>query len=290
MTFKIKTIGIIAKDTSETVKSTVHHLIDFLNQKKCNLLYDNSIEKIITQAACITRNELAKQSDLIIVVGGDGTFLSAVRSLADYNTPVLGINLGRLGFLVDISPDDMLQHLEQIINEHYIEENRFLLHAKIEREGRLIAQSDAFNDVVIHIRDVVRMIEFETFINGQFVNRQRADGLVVATPTGSTAYALSSGGPILHSNLDAIVLVSICPHTLTNRPLVVNADSKIKIIIDDSKQSTSQATFDGQTAFDVKPGDEITIQKKQNSIKILHPTSYDYYHILREKLHWSELL
>jgi len=142
-------------------------------------------------------------------------------------------------------------------------------------------------NVMVH---VARMIEFETFINGQFVNRQRSDGLVVSTPTGSTAYALSSGGPILHSNLDAIVIVSICPHTLTNRPLVINVDSKVEIIIGDSEQSTSEVTFDGQTAFGIKPGDKIIIHKKENIIKILHPQNYDYYHILREKLHWSEQL
>ena len=172
----------------------------------------------------------------------------------------------------------------------YVDECRFLLQAQVERNGKVISQADAFNDVVVHIRDVARMIEFNTYINGQFVNYQRADGLVVSTPTGSTAYALSSGGPLLHATLDAMVLVPICPHTLTNRPLVINADSKVEIIIGESKQSTSQVTFDGQTAFDVKPGDKIVIQKKQSNIHLIHPASYDYYEILRAKLHWSEQL
>jgi len=290
MTIKIKTIGIIAKDKSSAVKQTVTRLVEFLIQKKCNIVYDNSTEGLVENVNIVNRNELAKQSDLAVVVGGDGTFLSAVRSLADHNIPVLGINLGRLGFLVDISPDDMLQHLEQIMRGEYVDECRFLLQTQVERNGEVISQADAFNDVVVHIRDVARMIEFNTYINGQFVNYQRADGLVVSTPTGSTAYALSSGGPLLHATLDAMVLVPICPHTLTNRPLVINADSKVEIIIGESKQSTSQVTFDGQTAFDVKPGDKIVIQKKQSNIHLIHPASYDYYEILRAKLHWSEQL
>jgi len=290
MTIKIKTIGIIAKDKSAAVKQTVKRLVEFINQKKCNIAIDQSADGIIENVTCVDRVTLAKQSDLAIVVGGDGTFLSAVRSLAEHNIPVLGINLGRLGFLVDISPDDMLQHLEQIMQGEYVDECRFLLEAQVERNGQVIAQADAFNDVVVHIRDVARMIEFETYINGQFVNYQRSDGLVVSTPTGSTAYALSSGGPLLHATLDAMVVVPICPHTLTNRPLVINANSKVEIVIGKSKQTTSQVTFDGQTAFDVKPDDKIIIRKKQHNIHLIHPTSYDYYEILRAKLHWSEQL
>ena len=141
----------------------------------------------------------------------------------------------------------------------------------------MIGESDAFNNCVVHIRYVARMIEFKTYINGQFVNFQRADGLVVSTPTGSTAYALSSGCPLLHASLDAMVLVPICPHTLSNRPLVVNSDSKVEILIDESEQSTAQVTLDGQTGYDVKPGDRIIIEKKKNKIHLIHPASYDYY-------------
>lgn len=290
MTIKINTIGIIAKDKSEAVCSTIKRLTDFIAEKKCSLIYDNSTQDLLDGINCVDRDTMAKQCDLAIVVGGDGTFLSAVRSLADHNIPVLGINLGRLGFLVDISPDDMLQHLEQILQGNYVDESRFLLRAEVERNGNIISSADAFNDVVVHIRDVARMIEFDTYINGQFVNYQRADGLVISTPTGSTAYALSSGGPLLHATLEAMVIVPICPHTLTNRPLVINADSKVEIVIGESKQSTAQVTFDGQTAFDVKPGDKIIIKKKSENIVLIHPTSYNYYEILRAKLHWSEQL
>jgi len=290
MTIKINSIGIIAKDKSDAVSKTIKRLSDFFTEKKRTLVYDKSVEDLVDNANYVDRDTLAQQSDLAIVVGGDGTFLSAVRSLAEHKIPVLGINLGRLGFLVDISPDDMLQHLDQILQGKYVDESRFLLHAQVERNGKIISCADAFNDVVVHIRDVARMIEFETYINGQFVNYQRADGLVISTPTGSTAYALSSGGPLLHATLDAMVVVPICPHTLTNRPLVINADSKVEVVIGESKQSTSQVTFDGQVAFDVKPADKIIIQKKPGNIVLIHPTSYDYYEILRAKLHWSEQL
>ncbi|MCW9012792.1 MAG: NAD(+) kinase [Gammaproteobacteria bacterium] len=286
----IKTIGIIAKDKGAAVKKTVVSLCDYLIENTYQVILDRSATGLYDKSKVefSDREALGEKCDLAIVVGGDGTFLSAVRSLSDFNIPIMGINLGRLGFLVDISPADMLVHLEQILAGNFVEESRFLFQSQVIRDGHVIAEAEALNDVVVHIRDVARMIEFEIYINGQFVNYQRADGLVVSTPTGSTAYALSSGGPLLHANLDAMVLVPICPHTLTNRPLVVNSDSNIEIVIGTGKQSTSQVTFDGQTAFDVKPGDKISIQRKQNLVRLIHPGNYDYYEILREKLRWSE--
>ncbi|MDH5472786.1 MAG: NAD(+) kinase [Gammaproteobacteria bacterium] len=288
----IKTIGIITKNADEAVASTVRKLYDFLTDKAYTVIFDDNADGLLAdkQIEICSREVLAHKSDLAIVVGGDGTFLSAVRTLADYDTPVMGINLGRLGFLVDISPVDMLDRLESILAGDFVDETRFLLHAQVISEGKVISEADAFNDVVVHIRDVARMIEFETYINGQFVNFQRADGLVVSTPTGSTAYALSSGGPLLHATLDAMVLVPICPHTLTNRPLVVNSESHIEIVIGENKQSTAQVTFDGQTAFDAKPGDRILISKKSSPIHLIHPSSYDYYEILRAKLRWATQL
>lgn len=290
MTLNIKTIGIIAKDNSEAVSTTVKQLVEFLSDVSCEVIFDHSAKGLIENTESVDRETLAFKSDLAMVVGGDGTLLSAVRSLTNFNTPILGINLGRLGFLVDISPDEMIEHLESILNGDYVDECRFLLEAQVVRAGEVLAEADAFNDVVVHIRDVARMIEFETYVNGQFVNDQRSDGLVVSTPTGSTAYALSGGGPLLHATLDAMVLVPICPHTLTNRPLVINGDSIVEIVIGQSKQTTSQVTFDGQTAFDVKPGDRIIIKKKLNHIHLIHPAGYDYFEILRAKLRWSEQL
>jgi NAD+ kinase len=288
---KIKTIGIIVKDKSEAVATTLRTLHDFLTQKSCTILLDTMGEGLLSKdIPILDRVTLGNQSDLAIVIGGDGTFLSAARALVDHKVPLLGINLGRLGFLVDIYPDEMLQIMEEILRGDYVDERRFLLNAQVIRDEKVINEAAAFNDVVIHVRDVARMIEFKTYINGQYVNYQRADGIVISTPTGSTAYALSGGGPLLHATLDAIVLVPICPHTLSNRPLVVNADSKIDIEIGENKHATAQVTFDGQSAYDVLAGDIIRITRHLNTVHLIHPANYDYYHILRYKLRWSQQL
>ena len=288
---KIKTVGIIVKDKSEAVATTLRTLHDFLAEKSCKILLDTMGEGLLSKdIPILDRVTLGNQCDLAIVIGGDGTFLSVVRALVDCNVPILGINLGRLGFLVDIYPDEMLQTMEQILGGDYVEESRFLLSAQVIRDKKVLTEAHAFNDVVIHIRDVARMIEFKTYINNQYVNYQRADGIVISTPTGSTAYALSGGGPLLHATLDAIVLVPICPHTLSNRPLVVNANSEIDIVIGENRQSTAQVTFDGQNGYDVMPGDTIRIWRKPDAVKLIHPAQYDYYEILRAKLRWSEQL
>ena len=159
---------------------------------------------------------------------------------------------------------------------------------QVTRDGKVIFEADAFNDVVVHIRDIARMIEFETHINGQFVNHQRADGIVISTPTGSTAYALSSGGPILHATLDAITLVPISPHTLSSRPLVVNANSEINVLICNTKEGIAQVTCDGQLSTDVHVGDHIKVKRKQDKITMLHPKEHNYFDVLRAKLHWNE--
>lgn len=287
---KFDTIGIIAKLDTETIQQPLQALFAFLNEKKCRVIIDEKIADSINthHYEKADRDEIGKQCDVAIVVGGDGTILDAVRSLVNANVPLLGINVGRLGFLADISPDGLEQSLEDIFNGSYREEKRFLLEMQVIRDDKLIFSADAFNDVVVHIRDVARMIEFETRINNEFVNHQRADGIVISTPTGSTAYALSSGGPILHATLDAITLVPISPHTLSSRPLVVDADSQINVLICNTKEGIAQATCDGHLSVDVHVGDHIKVNKKQNMITLLHPTNHNYFDVLRAKLHWSE--
>ena len=287
---KFKTIGIITKPQAESARQTLESLFTFLNSKNYKVLLDDQIPEAINsyQFDKVTREEIGKQCDLCIVVGGDGTILNAVRSLAHANVPLLGINVGRLGFLADISPDGLETSLDDILNGSYREEQRLLLEMQVLRDGKLIFSADAFNDVVVHIRDVARMIEFETRINEEFVNYQRGDGMVISTPTGSTAYALSSGGPILHATLDAITLVPISPHTLSSRPLVVNADSLIDILICNTKDGIAQATCDGHLSSDLHVGDHIKVKRKADKITLLHPKQYNYFEILRAKLHWSE--
>jgi len=287
---KFNTIGIITKPQAETAKQTLQSLFGFLKNKNCKVIVDESIPDSINNFDFkkVSREEIGKQCDLAIVVGGDGTILNAVRSLSHAQVPLLGVNVGRLGFLVDISPEELETSLNEILAGSYREEQRFLLDMQVIRDNKVIFEGDAFNDVVVHIRDVARMIEFETRINDEFVNHQRADGIVISTPTGSTAYALSSGGPLLHATLDAITLVPISPHTLSSRPLVVNADSQIDILICNTKDGIAQATCDGHLSADVHVGDHIKVKRKADTITLLHPKKHNYFEILRAKLHWSE--
>ena len=225
--------------------------------------------------------------NLAIVVGGDGTLLKAGRLLSDKDIPVIGINLGRLGFLVDISPDEIAEQLTLMLDGAYTLEERSLLHAEAFSEGKSLGEGIALNDVVVHVRNDIRMIEFTTHVDDAFVNTQRADGIVVATPTGSTAYSLSGGGPILHPGLDAVVLVPICPHTLSNRPIVISNESLINISLCESREVNARVSFDGQANIELQAGDNIVIRNKAHKLKLMHPENYDYFHILRNKLGWS---
>jgi len=286
---KFSTIGILVKPHSEDVRETLEKLLAYLHGKDCTVFLDESADGLVdSKIKLVSRGEIGEKCDLAITIGGDGTILNAARSLADKHVPLVGINIGRLGFLADVSPDDINVTLNNILSGDYIEEERFLLKAEIYRNNKVIFCAEALNDVVVHVRDVARMIEFETYINQHFVNHQRADGLIVSTPTGSTAYALSNGGPILHADLNAITLVPICPHTLSSRPIVVKDNSEIEVIIGETKQAIAQVACDGQTSFDVKSGDKIRITRKENTITLLHPKEHNNFEILRAKLHWSE--
>ena len=286
---KFNTVGIIVKPHTELVKDTLEHLLVYLKGKDCNVLLDHSVDGLLdaSNLKIVSREDLGNQSDLAITVGGDGTILNAARSLADKDVPLVGINIGRLGFLADVSPTEIDTVLDKVLTGHSIEEQRFLLQATVVRNKEVIFTADALNDVVVHVRDVVRMIEFETTIDGHFVNHQRADGLIISTPTGSTAYALSSGGPILHPELDAITLVPICPHTLSNRPLVISSNSEVDILMCEANQASAQVTCDGHTSLDVEVGDHIVIRRKQHAITLIHPEQYNIFEILRAKLNWS---
>lgn len=232
--------------------------------------------------------EFAQHCDLTVAIGGDGTLLSASRALAGTNMPIVGINVGRLGFLADVTLNNLEQQLGEIFCGHYRDDRRFLLQASI--NGQSAVPGIAMNDVVIHAHQNLHMIEFETYINGKFLNSQRADGLVVATPTGSTAYAMSAGGPILDVDLDAIVLASVCPHTLSNRPLVVAASNTIEITLSENNITTGMVTCDGRPGQILEPGDTVRIERHQSQIRLLHLEDHDHYSILRAKLEWGRKL
>ncbi len=284
-----RTIGLIPKPGDVLLVDTVRALLGYLRARKLEVLVDESADVLLqhTGESGVHRHEIARRCDLAIVVGGDGTLLHAARALVDHDVPLLAINRGRLGFLADISPNEMLARLDEILVGHYKEEKRYLLQAEILRREQIIAQSDALNEVVAHVHGSVRMIELEIYIDECFVNILRADGLIVSTPTGSTAYALSGGGPILYPSLQAIVLVPICPHTLTNRPIVVDAASRIEAILCRHNTAPARASFDGQGDLDLAPEDRIRITRKTAALRLIHPRDHDYFQILRAKLRWG---
>jgi len=286
-------IGIIGKHgEAQRVCEAIHTLSQYLLESGKEVLLDSATSELVPdlEHQIVSRKELGELSDVCIVVGGDGTMLNAARCLARYDVPLIGINLGRLGFLTDISLEEMISKLESIFSGDYHEEPRGLLHTSIYRQGELINASIAFNDVVVHKWNGARMLEYETYIDDKFINTTRSDGLIVSTPTGSTGYALSGGGPILHPCLHAIVLVPICPHTMTYRPIVVYADSTIVIIVKDCNQAEAQVTCDGQINLGLQPEDRIEITRYEKLVRLIHPRSYDYYSILRAKLHWGKKL
>jgi NAD+ kinase len=282
-----KNIGVIVKHQDERLKHTLISLLTYLDTLDIHYVLDETAAQAgYRRKDTVLRNTLASLCDLVIVIGGDGTLLGAARALVDTDTPLLGVNIGRLGFLVDVSPDTLQDQLSGVFSGEYYEEERAMLCGEIHREGKIIATSKALNDVVLHARDSVQMIEFETHIDGRLVHLQRADGIVVSTPSGSTAYALSSGGPILHPDLNAITLVPISPHTLSNRPIVVTGNSKISIQLSPQSTAHAQIAFDGQANQDFEQKDQLIIRKYAKPLRLIHPKKYDYYHILRNKLHW----
>lgn len=234
-----------------------------------------------------TEQSFATRAELIVAIGGDGTLLYAARLVAGHTVPLLGVNRGRLGFMTDVSPASMLEDIDSVLAGRYTEDRRSLLAARLERRGAVAVEALALNDVVVGKSETGRTMDVETHINGRFVNSHSGDGIVVATATGSTAYALSCGGPIIEPDLDVWVLAPICPHALSDRPIVVRAGSKIELRMGDRLGSHAQVTCDGTTLGDLDHGDTLTIGGSDAQITLLHPPGYDYYRLLRSKLHWG---
>ena len=230
--------------------------------------------------------QLVARSDLVISLGGDGTLLSAARALVDKDTPLLGINLGRLGFLADVSVADFEQHLIDVIAGKYTIENRFFIEGEIHKSSRAISSSIALNDIVLHSHESLSMIEYEVYSDGKLIHKQRADGVIVTTPTGSTAYALSGGGPIMHPSLETLAIVPICPHTLSNRPIVLPAEQEIEVRLGQA-EAIARVNYDGQSTVIIDSDNRVCIKRYPKSIALLHPQDYDYFQILRAKLYWS---
>jgi len=289
MGIKFNKIAIIGKYPSSEETKGIHEqliqLITHLSQKNIDLVIEEKTQKQIklNKFKSLPLNEIGKQVDIAIVVGGDGTMLGVARTLVDTGIPLIGINQGRFGFLADLNIDSMFSSIDNILDGFYIQDNRMLIETTVARNNKIIYESFALNDIVI--RSGLRLIELEVIIDGRFVHTQRSDGLIVSTPTGTTAYALSAGGPILHPNLDAITIVPISPHTLSNRPIAVSGDCEILIKI--VNMDEAYASIDGQIQIPLDIKDTISIKKAKQSISILHPQDYCYFEMLRNKLHWG---
>ncbi len=292
MELSFRNIGLMGRTDLPEVLDNLRQIAEFLSRAGCHVILESSLAEALsaTQWQVSSVKLLGEASDLIIVVGGDGTLLGASRLLTLGDTPVVGVNRGQLGFLTDILPDQMEAQLKQILAGQYQIERRFLLGCRIKRDRTPVASELALNDVVLHSSAAVQMIEFDLYIDGEYVYTQRSDGVIVSSPTGSTAYALSAGGSIMHPSLDAIAIVPMFPHTLSSRPIVVNANSEIKMIIGPCKDTPPQISCDGQAGIQLEVGDVVYVSKHTRWLHLLHPTSHNFYEACRSKLGWSSSL
>jgi len=298
------TIGLIAHQYSDRAVYSLERLIRFLQSQGRDYILEKETARLLTDPALataarqrVTLETLGQSTDLIIVVGGDGSMLGGARALVDSGVPLLGVNRGRLGFLTDILPDDIEAKVGEVLAGHYLAEDRFLLDVTISQQGhnqqghsvqnKSTESGLALNDVVLHPGEFIRMLEFEIYVDDHFVTSQRADGIIVSTPTGSTAYALSGGGPILHPRLDAIGLVPMNPHTLSSRPMVVPGNSTVKILVGEHNHAIPQVSCDGQLHLPARPGCQIEIRKKPEQLHLIHPKNHNFYERCRSKLGWG---
>lgn len=280
-----KNIALIVLKNDDSIFPVLEQIHQLLSNQANILIHAPDLADLPHSFKTASMQQIGEQSDLAISIGGDGTLLNCARDLVDYTVPILGINLGRLGFLADVPSDQINSTFLEILNGEFSTEERFLIEGELESpEGN--TKYLAMNDVILHSHEAVRMIEFEVFSNKQLIHRQRADGLIVSTPTGSTAYSLSGGGPIIHPSLDVLAIVPICPHTLSNRPIVLPAEKQIEIRVIQSN-TTAQLSFDGQSNHIISPEQNIKIRRYSKTISLLHPKNYNYFDILRAKLHWS---
>lgn len=287
-------IGLMGRAGKRSVTQSLMQIAQTINEMNLTLIMDIKTSNLPTlNLADIEKVKIVKRSligeicDLVIVVGGDGSILHAAEALARYRVPVLGVNRGRLGFLADVKPDEAAFKLRQVLMGNYQLDHRFLLAMEI-REGHTIIHEDmALNDVVLHAGKSVHMIDFQMKIDGHDVYRQHSDGLIVATPTGSTAYALSGGGPIIHPSMDAICLVPMHPHTLSSRPIVVSGNSEICIRIHEDNRTQPMVSADGKPSLALDQEQRLYIRKHPNKLTLLHPPGFDFYEACRTKLHWN---
>jgi NAD+ kinase len=283
-----KTVAVVGKSDATSLPDVLDELSGLLRKRGIAILMDplTAGASRTPPDATVAITELAARADLAIVVGGDGTLISCARLVAERGIPLVGINLGRLGFLTDIPADGLQGAVESVLAGDFISEQRTLLAGAVRRGSQTLLSTLAFNDIVVSRGAMGSMIEFAVTVDGEFIYSLRADGLIVATPTGSTAYALSAGGPILHPSLQAIALVPISPHTLSNRPVAIRSTSKVEITL--VRGLDARANFDVQAYWELEPGDVVSVSASPRPATLLHPKGYRYFSMLRQKLRWNE--
>ncbi|HZV53322.1 MAG TPA: NAD(+)/NADH kinase [Rhodocyclaceae bacterium] len=285
---KIRTAGLIGKYQSPEVAESLPLLAAFLRERGVRVLIEEKLAGSVKVSGGDTASyeTMGSEADVAIVLGGDGTMLYAARRLAEFGVPLAGVNLGRLGFMTDIARHDMLAGVSDLLAGKFTAESRVLLEAEVWRGGERVFGNLAFNEVVVNKGDLGRMIEMKVEVDGEFLYVLRADGIIACTPTGSTAYALSANGPILHPGVAGIALVPLCPHALSNRPITIGDDCRVEITL--VPPHDGRVHVDGQARYDALTGDCVRIGRSRFAATLLHPPGYDYYTMLREKLHWSE--
>jgi len=289
MSSRIKTIAILGNPADAAARESVAAAVEHLGTTSTRVLVSQTLPAPAQPAehATVSDGELAGQVDLVIAVGGDGTMLYAARQAAAHKVPVLGINRGRLGFLADIRPDDIAQGIDAVLAGDYSTEQRMLLQAQIIRDDAVVSSGIAVNDIVIKSRESARMLEYCTSVDGVYVNAHGGDGFIAATPTGSTAYALSCGGPIVEPGLEAVVLAPICPHTLADRPIVISSKSVTEVELLRNHGTQADVSADGEAIGELRTGERLRIVALDHGVELLHPPGYDYYNVLRNKLYWG---
>ncbi len=281
----------VAKPHSPDTGKVLSQLIPWLEKQDKEVFIDpdtaEAMKKGERPAKVYRKSEIPSLADAIIVLGGDGTLLSVARLVGGKDIPIIGVNLGGLGFLTEVTLEETYATLDKLFKGEFVSDPRLLLKAFVYRQGERVAQSLCLNDTVVSKGTQAKMIRLEIFTNGQFVTSLRGDGLIVATPTGSTAYSMSAGGPIVNPSVDALVLTPVCPHTLTNRPVVVPARAKVEVILK-SRDEGTMVTFDGQVGFTLRPEDVVEIEASEHKIILARAPDRNYYEILRTKLKWGE--
>ena len=288
MTVQAKTIALVGKFNAAGINASLSELASFLDQAGHHVVLESETAQYIDLHGFVSMPvpEIGKYADAAIVIGGDGTMLGIARQLAPYKVPLIGINQGRLGFITDIPLDRMIPVITEMLEGKYVSEQRSLLQAIVIRDGNQIFSGTAFNDIVVSRGAGSGMVELRVDVDSHFMYNQRSDGLIVSTPTGSTAYSLSAGGPLLHPSLGGVVMVPIAPHALSNRPIVLPDSSEIVIEIVAGRDIS--VNFDMQSFASLMYGDRIIVKRSAHTVTFLHPRGWNYYDTLREKLHWNE--